>query len=228
MRCYRRITAIGFGLLLAWSLAAQERRAFEPGGPANLVKAGKASHEKEIEEEVIEGFSFTTDARGRVIDAGGKKHKEKRMVDIYSVSLFVDEQGARQALQPFKEQKGKMWSLSGDEKFQNAIIESTFPKVLVLGFTTEQKGRDIRENLASELGKLAPGGASETGKFVSYFRKDFKPGDEAVIRLADGQRILTTVLGDQKDPVQNAELARALLKLWMHRSLVSDLGPLLQ
>jgi hypothetical protein len=223
-----RISAIGFALLLASSLAAQERRAFEPGGSTNLVKAGQTTHQKEVEEEVIEGFSITMDSSGRVTDAGGKKRMEKSLKDIYSVTLFVDEQGARQALVPFKELKGKMWSLSGDEKFQNAIIEGAFPKMLVLNFTTAQKGRDIRENLASELGKRVSGSASEMGKFVSYFRKDFKPGDEAVIRLADGQRIMTTVLGEQKDPLQNADLAGALLKMWMGRSLVSDLGPLLE
>ncbi|MBI4466013.1 MAG: hypothetical protein HY656_01125, partial [Acidobacteria bacterium] len=57
LRC---LTVLGLCLLLSLSLAAQERRAFDPGGPETLVKVGQTSHSKLMSAEATgTSFSFT-------------------------------------------------------------------------------------------------------------------------------------------------------------------------
>jgi hypothetical protein len=225
MQKWLRWMGVTVAILLACDLSAQERRAFERGGPENLVLIGSTTRDKEVEEVVIRDFSFTVDSRGKVINTGGEKETVKKMVPIYSVSLYVDELGAREAFQAFKGQE--RYALLRDEKIQNTLVEASHAKMLVLRFSEPKKAREVREDLSTGLQKHYTGSGSELGKFVSFFRKDFKQGDEVVIRLAEGQRIMTSVQGKETETLQNPLLAKALVKMWMDRSLVTDVGPLL-
>ena len=225
MRKGLRWIGVGLALLLASSVSAQERRAFERGGPENLVRTGTTTRDKEVEEVVIKNFSFTVDSKGNLIDSGGDKEKVKKMVPIYSVSLYVDEPGAREAFQSFAGQRKS--DLLREEKIQNALVEGTLPRMLVLDFTEVRKAREVREDLSTGLQKLYSGSSSTLGKFISFFRKDFKQRDEVIIRIADGQRILTSIQGEEKEVLQDQQLAQALMKVWMNRSLVLAVDALL-
>lgn len=203
LRC---LTVLGLCLLLSLSLAAQERRAFDPGGPETLVKVGQTSHSKLMSAEATgTSFSFTTK-------------------ELYDVTLYLDEEGARTAFAPFR---GKdLDAVSSDEKFQKLVAEADFPKLVVLSFSYKGSARDLREDFSEELGKQ--GAKRDAGKFVNYFRKDYEPGDEVIIRIAPGGRVATSVNGESKGEIQSPALARALLSMWMGRQLVADIGPLLE
>lgn len=181
-----------------------DRRSFEPGGPQTMVRVGEDERRKLTgAKRTPESFSIT-------------------MIILYGLTLYLDEQGARQALEPFKGQP--LDALLEKEKIQQVIIDGDFPKLALLKFDYEESGRDIREDLAEAIGR----GVREAGKFLNYLRRDFKPGDEVVVRIAGGERVLTTVAGKDMPEIQSRSLARALLKGWMSKKLLSDVEPLMK
>lgn len=226
MRYAVQVTGVGLALLLPLAIVAQERRAFEPGGAQNMIRVGTYSREKAVEREVMKNLSFTVDRNGKLIDTGGEKTKETVMERQYGVTLFVDEQAAREAFRPYQGQD--RYTLEREGKLLAVVIEATFPKTLVLSFSSARKARDIREDLAEELRKQMPDGAPEMGKFVTFFRSDFAAGDSAIVRIADGQQIMTAVKGEDKEVLQHKALAQALLKIWVSKNLAYGVAPLLR
>jgi len=181
-----------------------QRRAFKSGGPENLVRVGRRERSKltDAGRTSTGGFGFTT-------------------MELYEAHLYLDEEGARKTLEPFRAQDAG--SVAKDTKFQQTIIDADFPKMVVLTFDYKRSGRDIREDLAEELGR----GVRDAGKFLNYLRKDFEPGNEVLIRFT-GQSVMTTVAGTEMAEIQNPELAKALLKLFVNQFTLRDVGPLLK
>ncbi|HEY3132363.1 MAG TPA: hypothetical protein VIF81_04915 [Pyrinomonadaceae bacterium] len=181
-----------------------ERRAFKSGGPENLVRVGHRSRDKLLSagRTSTGGFEFST-------------------TELYEAHLYLDEEGARKAFEPFRGQSAR--SLAKDEKFQQLIIDTDFPKMVVLTFDYKRSGRDIREDVAEQIGR----GVKDAGKFLNYLRKDFEPGNEVVIRFS-GQGVMTTVAGTDMEEIQNPELAKALLKMFIGMGTLSDADPLLK
>ncbi len=182
-----------------------DRRSFEPGGPETMVRVGDASRSKLLDAGRTDtgGFSFS-------------------MKQLYGFTLFLDEQGARQALEPLKGEP--LDSLLEKEKIQQVVIEGDFPKLVLLKFDYKVSGREVREDLAEALGRGIP----EAGKFLNNLRRDFGPGDEVVVRIAGGERVLTNVAGKDMPEIQSRGLARALMKAWMSKKIVSDIAPLMK
>lgn len=213
------------GCLPLFALSAQQKRAFEPGGPESLVLAGSATQTRPEVEDVVAGFSFSTDSRGKLVDNSAKvdARKDTVQVPVYQVLLFVDETGAREALRPFA--GVAFYALQADQKVQEAVRTGVFPKTLVLRFSNPQKARTIRENLASELRKYPGGTGSEAGRFTSFLRKDFVAGDEVEIRIAPDGTVKTTVKGDAQKDIVSPEFADAILSVWLlkYGGLVRDL-----
>lgn len=181
-----------------------ERRAFKSGGPENLVRVGHRSRDKLLSagRTSTGGFEFST-------------------TELYEAHFYLDEEGARKAFEPFRGQSAS--SLAKDAKFQQAIIDADFPKMVVLTFDYKRAGRDIREDVAEQLGR----GVKDAGKFLNYLRKDFEPGNEVLIRFS-GQGVMTTVAGTDMEELQNPDLAKALLKMFIGMGTLSDVGPLLK
>jgi len=181
-----------------------ERRAFKSGGPENLVRVGRRSRDKLLSagRTSTGGFEFST-------------------TELYEAHLYLDEEGARKAFEPFRGQSAS--TLAKDPKFQQVIIDTDFPKMVVLTFDYKRSGRDIREDVAEQLGR----GVKDAGKFLNYLRKDFEPGNEVLIRFS-GQGVMTTVAGADMEEIQNPELAKALLKMFIGMGTLGDVGLLLK
>jgi hypothetical protein len=185
-----------------------QRRAFKSGGPENLVRVGHRSRDKLLSAGGTSsgGFEFST-------------------TELYEAHLYLDEEGARKAFESFRGQNPG--TLAKDAKFQQVIIDADFPRMVVLTFDYKRAGRDIREDVAEQLGR----GVKDAGKFLNYLRKDFEPGNEVLIRFSGqgaGNPVLTTVAGVDMPEIQNPELARALLKMFIGMGTLSDVGPLLK
>jgi hypothetical protein len=204
------------GCLPLFALSAQQKRAFEPGGPESLVQAGSMTHTRPEVQVVMTNFSFTTDRSGKLIDAGGDARKDTVQVAVYEVQLFVDESGVREALVPLAGEE--FWQLSNKGAIQEAVRKGAFPKLVVLRFSKPQKARAIRENLASELSKYPGGSGGEAGRFTSYLRKDFAEGDEVEIRIAPDGMVRTTVKGNAQKDIASPEFADALLSVWLMKA----------
>lgn len=214
MRIIRRVTTSVFAALLCLSASAlwpansyaqpPERRAFKSGGPENLVRVGKRSRDKLLSagRSSSGGFEFST-------------------TELYEAHLYLDEEGARKAFEPFRGQNAN--TLAKDTKFQQVILDTDFPKMVVLTFDYKRSGRDIREDFSEQLGR----GVKDAGKFLNYLRKDFEPGNEVLIRLS-GQGVMTTVAGADMPEIQNPELAKALLKVFVNQWTLSDVDTLLK
>lgn len=203
------LLAVVFGLCLSGlSVGADpqgaQRRAFQSGGPENLVMVGYTTRDKLMSagRSGSGGFEFST-------------------TELYQISLYLDEEGARKALTGFRGQNPS--SLADDTKFQQAILDSDFPKMAVLKFAYKRAARDIREDIAERLGR----GVRDSGKFLNYFRTDFQAGDEVLIRFDGRETLRTTVAGKDMPEIQNGDLSRGLLKMWIDRRTISDIGPLL-
>lgn len=193
------------GPLVGANLQKTQRRAFQSGGPENLVLVGHNSRDKLLNAGRSSGggFEFST-------------------TELYKIDLYLDEEGARKALTAFSGQNSS--TLTADPKFQQAIFDSDFPKMVVLKFSYKRSARDIREDIAERLGR----GVRDSGKFLNYFRTDFQPGDEVLIRFDGRETLRTTVAGKEMPELQNGDLSRGLLKMWIDRRTISDIGPLLQ
>lgn len=181
-----------------------QRRAFNAGGPENLVRVGSRARSKLLDagRTSTGGFSFST-------------------TEMYESHLYLDEEGARKAFEAFRGQNAS--TVAKDAKFQQTIIDTDFPKMVLLTFDYKRSGRDIREDIAEELGRSV----KDAGKFLNYLRKDFEPGNEVVIRFS-GQSVLTTVAGAEMPEIQSPDLAKALLKLFVNQWTLRDVGPLLK
>jgi len=214
MRIIKRVSASLFAALLCLGVSAlwpessfaqaPQRRAFKTGGPDNLVRVGSRTRSKLLSagRSSTGGFEFST-------------------TELYEAHLFLDEEGARKAFEPFRGQIAS--TVAKDPKFQQTVMETDFPKMVVLTFDYKRSGRDIREDIAEELGR----GVKDAGKFLNYLRKDFEPGNEVLIRLS-GQGVMTTVAGTEMEEIQNPELAKALMKLFVNQWTLRDVGPLLK
>jgi hypothetical protein len=204
------------GCLPLFSLSAQQKRAFEPGGPESLILAGSVTQTRPEVQEVMTGLSFTMDAKGKLINQTGDVRKDTVEVPVYKVTLFVDEAGAREALKQFAGQN--FYQLQRDGKLQDAVRKGAFPKLLVMRFSAPQKARAIRENLATALSKYPGGTGAEAGRFTSYMRKDFSADDEVEIRVSPDGTVRATVRGDVQREIVNAEFADALLSVWIMKT----------
>jgi hypothetical protein len=214
MRIIKRPSVSLFSVLLCFSVIAVSgnisfaqspaRRAFKSGGPENLLRVGTRSRSKLLGagRTSTGGFEFST-------------------TELYEAHLYLDEEGARKALESFRGQSAG--TLAKDPKFQQVIIDTDFPRMVVLTFDYKRSGRDIREDIAEELGR----GVKDAGKFLNYLRKDFEPGNEVLIRFS-GQGVMTTVAGTEMEEIQNPELAKALLKLFVNQWTLRDVGQLLK
>lgn len=214
MRIIKRVSLSLFTFLIFLSVSAvwsetgfaqaPQRRAFKTGGPDNLVRVGSRARSKLLSagRSSSGGFEFST-------------------TELYEAHLFLDEEGARKAFESFRGQSAS--TVAKDPKFQQIVRETDFPKMVVLTFDYKRSGRDIREDIAEELGR----GVKDVGKFLNYLRKDFEPGNEVLIRFS-GQGVMTTVAGTEMEEIQNPELAKALLKLFVNQWTFRDVGPLLK
>jgi hypothetical protein len=214
MRIIKRVSLSLFTFLIFLSVSAvwsetgfaqaPQRRAFKSGGPENLVLVGSRARSKLLDagRTSTGGFGFST-------------------TEMYEGHLYLDEEGARKALEAFRGQNAS--TVAKDAKFQQTIIDTDFPKMVVLTFDYKRSGRDIREDLAEELGRSV----KDAGKLLNYLRKDFEPGNEVVIRFS-GQSVLTTVAGAEMPEIQSPDLAKALLKLFVNQWTLRDVGPLLK
>lgn len=208
--------------LVATSAVAQEtakafeRRAFDPGGPETLIRTGDSSETKLTSASRTAtslSFSFKT---------------------IYHLILFLDEAGARKVFEPFKGQK--LEDVLKKDEIHQAVVIGEFPKVFVMRFTAEQSGKEIKESLNEDLLHSAAYGSPEAKKFVNYFKGNFKPGDEVVIRIAEGSRVLTTVANREQPEIRSQAFARALAGIWVGKDkksgsttgLLSEIEPLLK
>lgn len=192
-----------------------ETRSFGPGGTETLIKTGDDSEMKLA--------SATRTATSISIT----------MKSIYQVTLYLEEAGARAALAPFKGQK--LDEVLKSDDIHRAIINGDYPKAVVLRFSQEISSREIRENLNEKFLHSPAYGTAEAKRFVDFLKRDFKPGDEVVIRfLAD--RVLTTVANREQPEIRNQSFARALLAIWVGKDkksgnrwgLLSEVEPLLQ
>lgn len=196
-------------LLVPAAAAGQdaERRAFEPGGPANLMRTGESSHSQVLSaNRTSGGFSFSSR-------------------EVCDYELYLDEPGARQALEKLRGQD--VAALLKAERIQPVIINSDFPKLIVLSFSYTRTGREVRDFFSQELEKSVGRRSKELGKFLDQFRDDMKSGDEAEIRIVADQ-VVVMVHDKQGPQIVGRDLARALLKLHVNSRSLSALGPLLQ
>ena len=188
--------------------SGQERRSFEPGGPESLIMAGAVNYTKIETEVVVMSMEWSSSGAPKM-----DKRTDTLDVKFYEVYLFVDEAGVRGALQPFAGQEFRL--LHGEGKVQQAVLKGAFPKLLLLRFTEPQKGREVREDMATELRKYPGGSGGEAGRFVSFLRKDFAAGDEVEIRIVPGGAVRTTVRGEAQREIVSPEFADALLSVWL-------------
>ena len=184
-----------------------ERRAFQEGGPINLVRTGKDAHDQLLSaDRTSNSMSFSTR-------------------EMYDFTLYVDAEEARRTFESFRGQD--LSALLKAEKLQPALINADFQKLIVLAFSYERTSREVREFLSTELQKSLSRRAPELGKFFEAFRDDFKRGDEVVIRIA-ADKISVTAHGKQGPEIESRNLARALVKFHATNRSLADAGPLLK
>lgn|GEM_PF-5298899 len=181
------------------------RRAFKFEGkkPDTLVFTGQADHQKISSTRTQTQFSVSIQT-------------------LYSVSLYLDENGGRKIFEPIK--WDELSSVLKGPKVHRDILSADFPKAVVLAFSNTQSARTVRNDFIEHLGKVIRVDAVEVLRFlncVSYVKKEFLPKDEIIIRILDNKKIVMTTCGQDLPEIESEPLSRAILSIWIGRNKLS-------
>lgn len=210
------------------------RRALETGGPESLVRTGTMTYTRveEKEEEEVKSFSFTTGPDGRLLSAGADR--QKMVKKLYDVTLYVDEAGARSALERFKAKD--LQKHIGRKDIHEAVLGGTFDKLVTLAFARSWSAKEIRQDFAESLGARTSLDDPAVADFMKCVGRDLKAGDEVVIRVSKGQTLAVSVGGSSCAEISSPSFGRALLGIWIGQNalsgqrdgLLSEAAPLLK
>jgi hypothetical protein len=214
---------------------AQERPAAAVGAPA-MILAGTASGTRIETEVVIHNLSFTTDARGRLIDTGGDARRERNEVTIYDVRVHVDsagfleaaraatgpqepltpgDTGRRQLLALINRRQAAYDRLETDGKLADLVRSGQYARSVQLIAQRALKARHLRESLAEVLRGVPAGSVDDLARLTSLLRTDLARDDVVEMRIAPDGRIQVSVKGQVAGEVTDADLAAALCGAWL-------------
>ncbi|MFH1051254.1 MAG: hypothetical protein V1779_10055 [bacterium] len=135
---------------------------------------------------------------------------------LYSVALYLEENGAQKIFENFNNQDPN--TVLKGSTIHRSIIDASFPKALIIKFSSSQTARTIRNDIMESLGKIIRTDALEVLSFlncVSYVKKEYKPNDEIIILILDNKKILVTNSGQYLPVIESSPLVRAILSLWI-------------
>jgi hypothetical protein len=222
----------GGAAIVAPSGGGLVRRAFAPGGPEALVRTGRASYTRLEEGEEIQSFSFTTDASGKLLSAGAERPKTVKQ--LYDVTLFLDEAGARQALAKWKAKD--LRKQLGRNDIHEAVLAGAFDKLVLVTFSRPWSAQELRQDFVESLGARTSLDDPAVVDFTKCVARDFKAGDEMVIRVSQKGALLVTAGSDSCAEIASLPLSRAVLGIWIGKQglsgqpggLLSAAGPLMK
>lgn len=208
------------------------RLALAPGMPETLVRAGSATHVRVEEKGEVKSFSFTTDSSGRLLSSDVERDKE--VTPLYDVVLYLDEAGARQAFQKFKAKDLQKQLRKAD--IHRAVLDGDFGKVVALKFKGALGAVEVRKDFAEKIGEGISVQDPAVAEFLKCVGKDYKRGDEVMIRAAGRQKLSVSVAGTDCPEIASPAFTRALLGVWIgadtlsgrHDGLLSEAAPLMK
>lgn len=151
-------------------------------------------------------------------------------VKVYTFGLYVDGDGARTALAPWRGKSAA--DLARDESLFTELLKGSFPMTMRLVMTRDVGGGQMAEAfdeaLAPRVAQAAqrgmPGGAEALGRFRALFTSELKSGAELLFTWAPGDKLLVSIGGRQVGEIQNRALAWALFDVYLGPKPISADG----
>ena len=171
-----------------------------------------------------------TRAGVQVLAGTGVRTRTVFNVKVYTFGLYVDAEGARTALAPWR---GKSASdLARDALLYDTLLKGAFPMTMRLVMARDVGARQMAdafdEALAPRVSQAAqrglPGGTEALGRFRELFTADLRDGTELLFTWAPGDRLLVSIGGTQVAVIENRALAWALFDVYLGAKPISAQG----
>lgn len=157
--------------------------------------------------------SFTKNGTNYQLQLTGAATRKKFFIKIYNVASYLDEEAA----------KGNILSeIMKDENAKQLIVKWTYNADLGRvrnGYLDSFKSA-LSEKEYKEL-------ESDITKYLSFFRKDIKKGDEHIFRWLPGGYVESTINGKVAGSITNIHFAKALWDIWFSGDSAANGGSLL-
>ena len=153
-------------------------------------------------------------------------------IKIYAFGLYVDPEGARASLSEFAGVSASR--LERDERFYRKLLGLNFAMTLRLVMTRTVEGNDVAGAFDDALRPRLARAVTDTGsseelavleRFHSYFDvTEVRSGTEIVFSCGPAGRLMTSVGGDVRPPIDSRALCRALFDVYLGEDPISDDG----
>jgi hypothetical protein len=166
------------------------------------------------------GVSFpeTTTVEGLDLALAGVGVRTKFIVKVYAGALYVAP-AVKTELAGFKAQ-----AASPNQALYDAIIQGSFPKLIVMHFVRNVGADKIveafREGIEKSIDPNAADVRADLDAFLKANKIDMKDGQDLKI-LLNGEEITTIPPSGSPGVVKNLKLARAVAAIWLGKSPIS-------
>lgn len=168
---------------------------------AETVAASATTFPKEV--------SFNAGGKDFSLQLTGTGTRKKFFVTVYQIGSYIENAS----------------SLSGDRA--DAILNSEAAKQLTMKFVHDAPADKVREGYLDSFKTLLPEAdynaeKADIDRFVNFFNKDLKVGDEVVLRSIPGGTIQVLINGTETGSINNPKLAKSLWSFWFGQKPVVD------
>jgi hypothetical protein len=151
-------------------------------------------------------------------------------VKVYTFGLYVNGDGARTALAPWRGKSAA--DLSRDPSLYDELLKGAFPMTMRLVMARDVGAAQMAEAfdgaLAPRLAQAAqrdmPGGADALARFRALFTSQLKNGTELLFTWAPGNKLLVSIGGRQVGEIENRALCWALFDVYLGPKPISPEG----
>ncbi|MDQ3949044.1 MAG: chalcone isomerase family protein [Gemmatimonadota bacterium] len=151
-------------------------------------------------------------------------------VKVYAFGLYVDGDGARAALAPWRGKSAA--ELASDASLYDELLKGSFPMTMRLEMARDVGAHQMAEAfdgaLAPRVAQAAqrgvPGGAEALGRFRALFTSELRSGSELLFTWAPGDKLLVSIGGRQVGEIENRALCWALFDVYLGPKPISPEG----
>ena len=171
-----------------------------------------------------------TPAGVQLLTGTGVRTRTVLKVKVYTFGLYVDGDGARTTLAPWRGKSAA--DLTSDGSLYDALLKGSFPMTMRLvmarnvgaGQMVEAFDGALAPRVAQAAQRGMPGGAEALARFRALFTSELKNGSELLFTWAPGDKLLVSIGGRQVGEIENRALCWALFDVYLGTRPISPEG----
>jgi Chalcone-flavanone isomerase len=171
-----------------------------------------------------------TPAGIQLLTGTGVRTRTVFKVKVYTFGLYVDAEGARKALAPWRGKSAA--TLSAEPSVYHELLKGAFSMTMRLVMSRDVSAAQMTEAFAEALGPRVaqaaqrdmPGGAEALARFRAAFTTPLTRGTELLFTWSSDDRLLVSIGGQQVAAIDNRALAWALFDVYLGADPISPEG----